>query len=143
MTFTMHDIETVHNTGTRKPVFCITDLKQFSSVHEAARYYGVTQGAVSWVITGRMKTLKGKRFCLVKDMPYHAEEITAVATSMRTKASKYDEILAEQERERLRVQKLTSLKAEQEKFEQHMAHAMQRLEEIKDEINKLEGGGNQ
>jgi uncharacterized protein YukE len=139
----MHDIETVHNTGTRKPVFCITDLKQFSSLHEVARYYGVTQGAVSWVITGRMKTLKGKRFCLVKDMPYHADEITAVAVSMRDKASKYDAILAEQERERLRVQKLASLKAEQEKCEQEVAHTMHKLESIMNEIKSLEGGGNQ
>lgn len=140
MTFTMHDIETIHNTGNRKPVFCITDLKQFSSVHEAAAYYGVTQGAVSWVITGRMKKLKGKRFCLVKDMPYHAEEITAAAVSMRNKASKYDEILAEQERERIRIQKLASLKAEQEECEQTVANTMHRIEAIMNEIKTLEGG---
>lgn len=117
MTLHMNDITIIHSTGNRKPVFCISDLKRFNSATEAAKYYGVSLAAISWVITGRAKTCKSKRFCAVSDMPYHAEEIEEVARTLYGKATKYDAIVAEHER----------IKAEQER----KARMAKELEELK------------
>lgn len=142
MTITSNDITIIHSTGTRTPVFCITDLKWFPSAKNAAKAYNVSPGAISWAITGRAKTCKGKRFCTVSDMPYYAEEIAEASRILGEKATNYDNIIAEQERVRKIHETHEIRKAEYIKAFREFEEAQKLLAESEAEIKALEGATN-
>lgn len=67
-----------YNTRNSKPVYCITTGEIFPSQKEAAKAFGVTSATISSCCTGRSKTVKGKQFCLVAEMPSHILEISDI-----------------------------------------------------------------
>lgn len=144
MTIRIHDKKEIKATGIYnsnhcKPVLDITTGIIYSSVLDTANALEVAQSCVSHAIIHGTKC-KGHQLCFVHNVMYHVDKIAEAIHAKNEKASKYDEILAEQERERLRVQKLAYLKAEQEKCEQEVANTMSRIESIMNEIKSLEGG---
>lgn len=102
MTITMTKESRIKAEGTRtnknrKPIFNITTGEVYASAIDAAEKLGVNPSAISWVITGRMHTVKGVRLCPLANVTEHLEEI---ATNMRAKNQKarlYDEAIAHQE----------------------------------------------
>lgn len=79
-----------------RAVFCITTNTFYASVAEAAKAIGVTAGAISWVLTKRMKTVKGLRFCYVHEIMEYMEEIAETNRANAEKARAYDEAIAKQ-----------------------------------------------
>jgi hypothetical protein len=50
-----------------KKVYCITTNKYFNSAKEASRFYGLSDGAVSCVCSGKNKSVKKMKFCYIND----------------------------------------------------------------------------
>lgn len=104
MTITIHNRSEIPAQGTstrgnRKSIYCITTGEVYASQTDAARILGVNHSAISWVVTGRMKTCKGLRFCYCSAITDHFDEIAEVARMTSQKANEYDRIIANRERE--------------------------------------------
>ena len=113
-------------------------------IRERAAALGIPQEMLLHEVEGQ--SLHDLLCTLVSDV-LDAEEIENASSAIYSKAIKYDAIVAEknrikaeQERERLRIQKIADLKAEQEKCEQAIANTMSKREAIMNEIKSLEGG---
>ena len=81
-----------------KPVICIDTGVVYTSVTDAAIANGTTAAAISGSYTGKSKTAKGKRFCLVSNMSEHYEEIAEHIREMYAVYAKAEEERAEKER---------------------------------------------
>ena len=138
MIINIHDSKLVaHSVHNRTPIFCITDLKEFESATETAKYYKMSPSSISWVVTGRMKTCKGKRFCRVEDMAYYSDEIAEAARAIQNKASQYEAIVAEQERVRKIHELHEKRKAAYLKAYNAFEEAKRLLEESEAEVKKV------
>lgn len=101
MTLNIQNTSIINANGTKtnrncKAVFCITTNTFYVSVAETAKAIGVTQGAISWVLTKRMKTVKGLRFCYVHEIMEYIDEIAETNRINAEKARLYDELIAKQ-----------------------------------------------
>jgi hypothetical protein len=90
--------EGTHNTNGCKKVFCITTRQTFTSVKDAAILCNVSESEVSRCCNGTRgrKTVKGLRFCFLKDIALHLEEIFDLDRETLEKAAAYDAIKAEE-----------------------------------------------
>ena len=79
--------------GNCKPVYCITTGMVYASVADAAKDFGVHQSTISWVVTGKQKTCKGHKFCLLSKVTEHFDEITKCVATINQKAKSYDAIV--------------------------------------------------
>lgn len=91
----INDKATVEAIGTLtgghcKPVVCITDIKYFTSVSDAAEYYGVHPVCISQVCNGKLKTAGKKEFCFLKDLPMHLDKIARQHKLMMEKQQKLE-----------------------------------------------------
>lgn len=68
-----------------KAVFCITNNKEFASVKEAARFYGIPQSCVSDACNGKLKQTHKMRFCFVSEMDKFADEIAKANANSKVK----------------------------------------------------------
>lgn len=98
---TLHNESTVSAKGKKrtrnaKPVFCIDTGDVYVSSLDAAQHLGVSQSTISWALTGRTKRCKGKRLCLVADIPEYIDEIRAAASERESKVLEYDKIMYKQ-----------------------------------------------
>lgn len=142
MTINLHNISNIkaignHYNGNCKPVICITTGEIFVSLTEAAKANSTTPCNMSMVITGKTKTCKGKRFCLVADVMDHIDEIAEVIRDKDIKAAKYD---AEQERIRTKQKAneiLEQRKAKYLKLQHEAEQAKKLLEDAEAEVNAL------
>lgn len=80
--------------GNTNAVLCISTGDVFTSCTDAANHADVTQGHMSSVCRGNGHSVKGKRYCYVKDINEHLDE---VAESIR-KANMYDEFMTKEEK---------------------------------------------
>ena len=80
--------------GNSNAVLCVTTGDVYTSCTDAAHHAGVTQAHMSHVCRGNGYAAKGKRYCYVKDINEHLDE---VATSIR-KANMYDEFMTKDEK---------------------------------------------
>lgn len=80
--------------GNSNAVLCITTGDVLTSCTDAANHADVTVGHMSSVCRGNSQSAKGKRYCYVKDINEHLDE---VATSIR-KANMYDEFMTKEEK---------------------------------------------
>lgn len=80
--------------GNTNAVLCISTGEVYTSCTDAAMNNDTTVGQMSSVCRGRSHTTKGKRFCYVKDINEHLDE---VAESIR-KANMYDELTTKEEK---------------------------------------------
>lgn len=142
MTITIHDKKELKVTGTHisknnKPVFCITTGEIFASISDAAEANNVHITSISNVVLGKTKTCNGKQFCLVTKLTDHADEIAEAIQYKHSKASKYDAIVAEQERVRKIHENHEKRKAAYLKAFNAFEQAKRLLEESEAEVAKL------
>lgn len=86
-----------HGNKNCKPVFCITTGEIFASVTDAAKANNVHISSVTGAMTGKSKTINGKRFCLLSKCAEHMDEISEAMQTRYTKSIAYDTIIARQE----------------------------------------------
>ena len=124
------------NSGHTKMVICIDTGEVFTSGVDTAESINVHPSVISLCCTGRIKTVKGKRYCYVKDLAKNLESLTNSLQSKVNMLDKYSYLIAEMEAEeqRLEAEKL----AEQKRLEQlAKEEAKRQEEEAKAEARKL------
>lgn len=82
-----------HN-GNTNAVLCISTGEVFTSCTDAAEHGNVTVGQMSAVCRRRGYTAKGKKYCYVKDINLHLDEISDAIS----KKNLYTELLAKENR---------------------------------------------
>lgn len=83
-----------HTHGACKPVICIDTGEVYTSALDAAEANGVTIHSISKNCLGKSKKAGGKRFCYVKDVAEHLEDMTTWIMLLVQKAKKYDTLTA-------------------------------------------------
>jgi hypothetical protein len=101
MTLVLSNKKEINAIGTQtnrncKPVFCITTGEIFASVTEAAKANNVHISSVTGAMTGKSKTVNGKRFCLLSKCAEHMDEISEAMQTRYTKSIAYDTMVARQ-----------------------------------------------
>ena len=91
----INDKATVEAIGTLtgghcKPVVCVTDIKYFTSVIDAAEFYGVHPVCISQACNGKLKTARKKEFCFLKDLPMHLDKIARQHNLMMERQQKLE-----------------------------------------------------
>ena len=129
--------EGTRTNGNCKPVYCITTGEIFASASDAAEAIGVTQGAMSSVLTGKTKTCKQKRFCYVSRIAEHLDEISDVNRAQATKITAYDEMMAREEEVRKAKQRVMVLKTKVDQLSMDLSDAQFDLKEAEKELAKL------
>ena len=76
-----------------KPVICLDTGEVFASATDAAEANGVTIYAISTNCLGKTMHSNGKRFCYIKDVNEHLDELTTVLQNLSAKANKYDALM--------------------------------------------------
>jgi len=160
MTITLQNIATINANGIKtnrncRAVFCITTNTFYASVAEAAKAIGVTSGAISWVLTKRMKTVKGLRFCYADEILEFMQEIAETNRANAEKARAYDELIAKQNKMRNANEQINKQdahieelrndiyieefqhKARMEELQQKLQEAIALRDEARKELNKL------
>lgn len=142
MKLTMHKESkiTAHGTSTnnnRKPVFNITTGEIYASATDAAAKLGVNPSAISWVITGRMQTVKGMRLCPLANITEHLEEIAVNIRAKNQKARLYDEAISHQEAVKKANEKFIYHQTKYEKLKDKLEKEAELLAKAEQEINFL------
>ena len=78
-----------------KPVICLDTGEVFASATDAAEANGVTIYSISVNCLGKSMHSNGKRFCYIKDVNEHLDELTNVLQNLSDKANKYDELIVQ------------------------------------------------
>lgn len=138
MTINIHDKSTIkatgkHYNGNCKPVFCITTGEVFASLTDVAESIGTSVNNVSCAVTGKIRTCKGKRFCLISNVTDHLDEIAETIRVREEKLAKYDAIIAEEAR--IKAEQEAARRAEEERIRTKQ-RAQEKLEKCKAEYNK-------
>lgn len=146
-----------HTGGNCKPVICITDNMTFNSVTDAAEYYNAWAVQISNVCTGKFRTFHGKRFCFLRDINQHLDEMmdnnrnTAERVSeLERKAALWDAFQHEQEKKRKAEEernatiakietKLERRKRIVERIDAEYQNAVRRMMEAEKELAELKG----
>lgn len=82
-----------------KPVICLDTGEVFASARDAAESAGAHPSTMSWALTERQNTCKGKRYCYLSKVTEHLDELTTNIQTMSEKAKKYDELVARKDDE--------------------------------------------
>ena len=127
MTFNIQNASIINVEGHRthkncKAVYCITTGEVYASVADAAEQNGVTTTAMSWAVSGKSKSCKGKRFCFVSNIVEHLDEIATNSRSREAKVVAYNEMVEKQEK----------IRKAQAKVDKHDA----RIAELQEALNK-------
>lgn len=124
------------NSGHTKMVICIDTGEVFSSSMDAAENANVHPSTMSLCCIGKTSTVKGKRYCYVKDLAKNLESLTNSLQSKVNMLDKYSYLIAEMEAEEQRVE--AEKFAEQKRLEQLAREEEKRQqEEAKAEAKKL------
>ena len=120
-------------TKNAKAVFCITDGNIYASTVDAANAIGVHNSSISMCCTGKVATVKGKRYCFVKDLTIHVLDVASEIKSLYADASIYRERKAKEEAERKRTERITAIKERREKLATEMDSLYAELMELENE----------
>ena len=140
-----------HTNGNCEPVVCLTEDKIFNSVTDTANHYDASISQISAVCNKKAKTCHKMRFCFLRDIDQHLDEImennrrnTEKISDLERKAALWDAYQKEQEE---RQQAIVKVKAKIERRERIRHNAYQkylmaedRLAEAERELKDLEGG---
>lgn len=147
-----------HTNGNCEPVVCLTEDKIFNSVTDTANHYDASISQISAVCNKKAKTCHKMRFCFLRDIDQHLDEImennrrnTEKISDLERKAALWDAYQKEQEEARKaeeeRQQAIAKVKAKIERRERIRHNAYQkylmaegRLAEAERELKDLEGG---
>lgn len=127
------------NNGNCKPVYCITTGMVYASVADAAKDFGVHQSTISWVITGKQKTCKGHKFCLLSKVTEHFDEITKCVTKINEKAKSYDAIVEKETAKQRAYENLAHRKMLVAKAQEKLNNEMALLAQAEAEVAKYKG----
>jgi hypothetical protein len=120
-----------------RAVFCITTNTFYASVGAAAKAIGVTSGAISWVLTRRMKTVKGLRFCYVHEIMEYMDEIAATNRANAEKARAYDEMMAKQNKCKQLHEQISKHNARIEELEAEKQNEIALRDQARKEFDEL------
>lgn len=119
--------------GNCKPIICITTGAIYASATDAAEKIGVSQSVLSMAAVGKIRTVKGKRYCYVQNVMQYLEEICENTRIREEKVAKYDKIVNTQRRKDAleeRKAKLEAMKAKLAKEAAAIAAEEQALDEV-------------
>lgn len=147
-----------------KPVICIDTGEVFTSSKDAAEKAGVHYSAMSACCIGKVKTVKGKRYCYMNRVAESLDDITSRLRNLaelEAKAKAWDALQAKEEAarkaeedriaaerkaeaERLAAiekaeKKIARHQAAYEKFHQEAVEAFLKLREAQRELSQLTG----
>lgn len=133
MTINIQQATNVNVTGHRsnkncKAVYNITTGEIYASGLDAANALGIDASCISAVLTGKSKTCKGMRFCLVSKVMEHLDEITEQNRIRVAKVAAYDTMIAEQ----------TAKQKAQESLEKHRAKCNELRAKLEKEMQLLQ-----
>jgi hypothetical protein len=136
-----------HSSKHCKPVLCIDTGEIFSSATDAATHFGVTEGCISMACNGKVKTVKGKRFCFVSRTSEHLDDIVCrIRENMIAveKAAKYDELMASQEYAAMALERAkAAVEMKESRYKRYLAKAAEaakELQEAKQHLASLQNG---
>ena len=118
--------------GNTNAVLCISTGEILTSCHDAANHADVTPGHMSSVCRGNVRTAKGKRYCYVKDITEHLDE---VAESIR-KANMYDEFTTKKERHQQLLTILSDAESKVSIIEDNIQRLHEQLKQAHLEVEK-------
>lgn len=118
--------------GNTNAVLCITTGDVFTSCHDAANHADVTSGFMSNVCRGNSQSAKGKRYCYVKDINEHLDE---VAESIR-KANMYDEFMTKEEKRKELVANVEHWESETKRIDDEIAMLFKAKANANEELDK-------
>lgn len=124
-----------HTNGNSKPVFCITDGAVYASVTDAADKVGVYPGVMSYAVSGKTRTCKGKRYCFIADVMEHLDEIAENLKVRNAKVAAYDAMVAEQNAKREAQENLAKHKARCEELRAKLEKEMALMQEAESIVN--------
>lgn len=117
--------------GNTNAVLCISTGQVFTSCTDAAEHTDVTVSQMSNHCRGITKTTKGKKFCYVKDINEHLEE---VAESIR-KANMYDELMTKEEKRKELIADVQHWESEIERLDNEMIELAKKQTEAANNLN--------
>ena len=100
-----------HSNKNCKAVYNISTGEIYASGIDAANTLGTDPSCVSAALTGKSKTCKGMRLCLVSKIMENLEEITEQNRIRITKVAAYDAMIEEQEAKKHAQENLAKHKA--------------------------------
>ena len=121
----------IHTSKNCKSVICIDTGEVFTSAIDAAESIGVHFSAISAVCRGKIRTLKGKRYCYLSQAPENLDSIVTrlrEASAIESDAKKWQAYQAEQE----------AIRKEEERHQQAIAKAEAKVAQLQDACNKYE-----
>ena len=134
MTINIQNASNVNVTGHHtnkncKAVYNITTGEIYASGVDAANALEVDPSCISTVLTGKSKTCKGMRFCLVSRMMENLAEITEANRIRAAKILAYDTMMAEQNAKKEAQERLAKHQAKCEELRAKLEKEMQLLKE--------------
>lgn len=142
MTLNIQNIATINAEGIKtnrncRAVFCITTNTFYASVGETAKAIGVTSGAISWVLTRRMKTVKGMRFCYADEIMEFMQEIAETNRLNAEKARAYDEMMAKHNKLRNTKEQISKHNTRIEELQQELQEEIALRDKAQKELSQL------
>lgn len=139
---TLHNEATISAQGKKrttnaKPVFCIDTGMVYASSLDVAEQIGVSPSTVSWALTGRQKTCKGKRYCFVSQITEHLDEIASTAQLREFEAVEYRKIVYKNKAINDTTAKLEKHKENLLKLKQKLAAEEQAIIDAERELAEL------
>lgn len=141
-TITLTEAATINANGKErtkgaKPVFCITTGEVYASATDAAEANGVSIYAISTCCLGKVKTSNKKRFCYVKDIHKHLQEISTNMQVRENKVKAYDKMMYHQQAIDEAAAKIEKHKANCSKLEQKLEAERQAVLDAERELEDL------
>ena len=118
-----------------KSVYCITDGKIYASGADAAKANGVHPNSISAICIGRIKTVKGKKYCFVSDMQAHILEISNAMQDALKDANAYRAEKAYEKKKNDLCKEIEARKKRLEKEQQELNKAEAMYAAIQAEFN--------
>ncbi len=113
--------------GNTNAVLCISTGEVFTSMSDAAEHYGVTTGNFSVACRTPNRTVKGKKFCYIKDINNHLHEVSDAIY----KANMYDEYMTKEEKRKELVAEMDKWQSEVARLEYELYKAKENLDHAK------------
>lgn len=124
-----------HSNKNCKAVYNITTGEIYASGIDAANVLETDPSCVSAALTGRSKTCKGMRLCLVSKIMENLEEITEQNRIRLEKVAAYDTMVAKQNAAKEAEEKLATHRANCEKLRAKLEKEMQMMQEAEALVN--------
>jgi hypothetical protein len=120
-----------------KAVYCITTGEMYPSILDAASENDMSYGAMCQAIMRGSKCRNGKKFCLVRDVVAHLDEISEHSRLRANKVAAYDADMARRAAISKAQEKVTKRKANADELRRKLADADALVAEAERELHEL------